>query len=74
MLDYQSFVKWQAEDPYNRYVKIELDDTMFSGRPFVYDRRFTTGQRVSRVEDIDLMATYKKNLEDRIKELERLEG
>lgn len=72
MIDFQSFMDWQAEDDENRSVRIEIDKYR-KPRVWVYDSKLMTGQSVKNVSEIDLVAERKRDLERTLRELEALD-
>jgi len=72
MINFQSFMDWQAGDDENRSVRIEIDKYS-KPRIWVYDNKLRTGQVVKSVSEIDLVAKRKRDLENQIRELKALD-
>jgi len=52
-IDFDAFVEWQAQDPKNRSVKVEIDRNGVS-KVWVYDYNLMNGQHVTSVDEIRL--------------------
>ena len=67
------FIKWQAENPAARSFEIKSDHARHGKKAslsaWVYDYDLMIGQRVSSVEEIDLMAHREKEEREKLAEL-----
>jgi hypothetical protein len=73
-IDLQAFARWQAEDPGNRSVSIQISPFDWNNNIWVFDYALDVGQHVTDVSQIDLQAEKEKKDRELLAQLQATYG